>query len=195
MLCLHVVVTSIQEILLQRRTVHEYRPDPVPEAVLRRALEAALAAPCHRMTEPWRFVRVGGVTRLRLADIAVRVKQESAAQPLSETAVAKARAKVLDPPELLVVSRVRHRDEAVEREDYAAIACAIENLSLSLWAEGVGSKWSTGRVIADAETYATLGVQPAEEEIVAFVWIGMPAGEAPKPKRRRGLNEVLRELP
>ncbi len=195
MLCLDAVATSIQEILLQRRTVHDYRPDPIPEAVLRRALAAALSAPCHRMTEPWRFVRVGGVTRARLADIAVRVKQESAAQPLSEAAVAKARAKVLGPPELLVVSRVRHRDAAIEREDYAAVACAIENLSLSLWAEGVGSKWSTGRVIADAETYATLGVEFADEEIVAFVWIGVPASAAPKPKRRRGLSEVLRQLP
>lgn len=180
---------------MQRRTVHAYRPDAVPEVLLTRALEAALAAPCHRMTEPWRFVRVGKQTRQRLAEIAVRVKRETAVQPFTEAAAAKARAKVLDPPELLVVSRVRHRDPAIEREDYAAIACAIQNLSLALWAEGVGSKWSTGRVISEAETYATLGVNGDEQEIVAFVWIGMPAGDAPKPKRRRGVTDVLRELP
>ncbi|MEN9581897.1 MAG: hypothetical protein RJA70_4906, partial [Pseudomonadota bacterium] len=65
---------DVLEALLSRRTIHDYLPEPVAPSILRRALEAALAAPNHRMTEPWRFVQVGPEMRRRLADIAVGLK-------------------------------------------------------------------------------------------------------------------------
>ncbi|HJO02520.1 MAG TPA: hypothetical protein QGG47_00945 [Acidobacteriota bacterium] len=45
-------MNPVQRALNERATVHEYRPGAVPEGSVERALEAALAAPNHRMTEP-----------------------------------------------------------------------------------------------------------------------------------------------
>ncbi len=185
---------DIQSILLQRRTVHDYEREPLPDGALDRALRAALAAPNHRMTEPWRFVRVGPRTRERLCEIAVSLKTPPGDAPRLEL-VEKTRKKMLNPAELLVVSRARAEDPVVEREDYAAIACAIQNLSLSLWAEGVGSKWSTGAVTTAADTYAALEIDATQQEIVGFVWAGIAAKDAPKARRRRELSDVLRQLP
>lgn len=42
----------------QRRTVREFAPDPVPEAVLSLAIEAAAAAPSGANQQPWTFVAV-----------------------------------------------------------------------------------------------------------------------------------------
>lgn len=182
------------ETLLTRRTVHEYSTAPIPEGALERAFEAALAAPNHRMTEPWRFTRVGPTTRQRLVEISLRQKLGPGTAPRPEV-VNKTQRKMLDPAELVVVSRVRCDDPDVEREDYAAVACAIQNLTLALWAEGVASKWSTGQVTRESDSYTALGISEQDEEIVGFVWVGMPAKPTPKTKRRKGVADVVRSVP
>ncbi len=181
-------------VLLERCTVHDYSEQPLPEGALDRALMAALAAPNHRMTEPWRFTIPGPQTRRQLCDISIRLKAGPGEQVRPELAD-KVRRKMQNPAELVVVSRVRNDEPSVEREDYAAVACAIQNLALSLWSEGVGSKWSTGAVTTAAASYQVLGIDVEVEEIVGFVWVGMAAKPATKTRRRKGVSDVLRRLP
>ncbi len=181
------------EALTTRRTIHDYAPEPVDEAALMRALEAALTAPNHRMTEPWRFILVGPQTRAEIAEIAVAVKEQKG--QLTEDAKDRVRAKVLNPAELIVLVQAVDEDPDTEREDYAAIACAVQNLTVSLWADGIGSKWSTGGVTRTDQTYAVLGVTRPAERIVGFLWVGVPSGEMPKARRRKTLADVLRSVP
>jgi nitroreductase len=184
---------NLQELLLDRRTVHDYRPGPLPDGALERAVAAAAAAPNHRMTEPWRFVRVGPTARQALVDISADLK--GGPTKLGESGLQKLAAKMLDPAELLVVCQVRHADPDIGREDYAAVACAVQNVMLSLWSEGLGSKWSSGAVTTDERTYKTLGVDPAEQEIVGFLWAGHALRDVPKPRRRRAPAEIIRSVP
>ena len=143
---------------------------------------------------PWRFVRVGPEARQALVGISAELKGGSAA--IGEPGLQKLRAKMLNPAELLVVSQVRHEKADVAREDYAAVACAVQNAMLSFWAEGIGSKWSTGGVTTDERTYRALGIDAQREEIVGFLWAGRAAHlDIPKPRRRRDLAEVLRSVP
>lgn len=100
------------------------------------------------------------------------------------------REKYEHPAELVVVSQVLDDDDFRRREDYAATACAIQNFCLSLWAEDIGSKWSTGSMTRDERTYEMLGIDPDDERIVAFVWAGVPA-DVPDPPRAP-LEEVVR---
>ena len=48
-----------------RRSIEKYK-GPVPQSVIKRALEAAVMAPNHFMSEPWRFRLIGkkGIDRL-----------------------------------------------------------------------------------------------------------------------------------
>jgi len=82
----------------------------------------------------------------------------------------------------------------IAREDYAAVACAVQNLMLALHAEGVGSKWTTGAVTRDLRTYDLTEVDFDIERIEGFIWIGIAAA-GDKPTRRLGPNDILRELP
>lgn len=185
---------TFQELITDRRTIHDYQPGPVPEGAVERAVSAAMAAPNHRMTEPWRFVRVGPDARGALATISADLK--GGPEALGEAALQKLKAKMLNPAELLVVCQVRNDDPDVAREDYAAVACAVQNAMLSFWSEGVGSKWSTGGVTTDERTYQRLGVDATKEEIVGFLWAGRALrSDLPKPRRRRSLAEVLRSVP
>ena len=186
-------VMNFQELIADRRTIHDYRVEPLPEGALERGLTVALTAPNHRMTEPWRFVRVGPNARARLVDISADLKSGGAG--LGGPALDKLRAKMLSPAELIVVCQVRSEDPDLAREDYAAVACSIQSAMLAWWSEGIGSKWSTGGVTTDARTYEVLGVDPSQEEIVGFLWAGYSARETPKPRRRRALAEVLRVVP
>jgi nitroreductase len=174
-----------------RRTIHKYLPEPVPEDVLQRALEAAHMAPCHRMTWPWRFYRVGPETRRRIVDVAIEVK--SAKKPnLSEAEKNAIRAKISNPAELLVVTQVVCDDPMQFEEDYAAVACALQNLMLSVAADGYGTKWGSGGVTKAPGSYAAAGIDADVERIVGFLYVGVPA-VVPKIQRPE-VAAVVRQL-
>lgn len=180
---------DLYDALTTRTTVNQYRPDPLPDGAIERSLIAAVAAPNHRMTQPWRFTRVGPDARRDLADIGVackRAKAEYKGEPWDQRQAEKAYAKLMDAPELVVVSQVLDPRPDVAEEDYAAVACAIQNLQLSLWAEGIGSKWSSGGVTTAPEVYQRLNIDPSAERIVGFVWAGYAAASSPprKPQRK-----------
>lgn len=186
---------NLHKLLVSRRTIHDFTAEAIPQGALERALEAAVSAPNHRMTEPWRFVRVGQKTRKELLKIALDLKSRPN-DTLSEASRKRVCDKVLLPAELLVVAQHVHTKPAIAEEDYASVACAIENLMLSFWAEDVGTKWSTGGVTTDERTYALLGVDPSSCRIVGFVWIGRStASAASKPSRRQSRSDLLTELP
>ena len=184
---------DLHKALHQRRTIHIYKPEPIPDEAVQRALQAAIMAPNHRLTWPWRFTQVGGETRARLAELAVRLKTRAGTE-LSEAKIEKIRAKVQDPAELVVVSLIRQSDPSIAREDYASAACAIQNLQLSLCAEDIGSKWSSGELTNDAETYRILAIDALSEEIIAFVWAGI-AEKIPNTPQRPPLQQLLRQRP
>ena len=182
---------DLQDALLSRRTIHKYRPGPLPDGAIETALLAAHHAPNHKFTTPWRFTVVGDVTRRALLPVGVRAKAErKALRDGQERAI---RDKLLQATGLVVVSRVRCMEPSVAREDYAACACAIQNFMLSLHAQGIGSKWTTGDVTRHAASYSVLGIDPGLEEVIGWVWVGWAAST--NPPVRPPLTEVVRVLP
>ncbi len=189
---------DVSTALYSRRTIHEFQPEPVPSAVLHRLLDAGLWAPNHKLTQPWGFIQIGPETRARLAELAA-AQAASSAKPGSDAASiaqleAKTRAKLLAKPTIIAVTCRRSADPIREQEDRAAVAAAIQNIQLAAWAEGVGTKWSTGKVIRLPATATLLGFDPAEAEILGLLFFGQPA-EVPEPKARKPIGEVLRILP
>ncbi|OGO02745.1 MAG: hypothetical protein A2Y91_01880 [Chloroflexi bacterium RBG_13_54_8] len=51
---------DIVEAIQQRRSVRAFKPDPVPQSILKEILELALHAPSYANTQPWEFAIVGG---------------------------------------------------------------------------------------------------------------------------------------
>ena len=106
---------------------------------------------------------------------------------------AAGKAKFLSKPTVVVVSCLQQGDEVRRREDFAATCCAVQNIQLAAWAEGVGIQWSTNPLIHDPQAHALLGIDPEQEEIIAFLYMGYPA-EIPL-QRRQPLADVLRRTP
>jgi nitroreductase len=188
---------DVREAILTRKTVQKFSTEPIPDGCIDRALECAVRAPNHKLTNPWRFTLVGPEAREKLTSLGIEIKAEKAAKQgreLTDEYVQKRREKLGNPPGLVVVSQVLDDDAFRRKEDYASVACAIQNLSLSLWSEGVGSKWSSGSLTRHPEAYAILDINADDEEISGFIWVGHSSRELIETPRDP-VEEVTRRVP
>jgi nitroreductase len=176
-----------------RRTAHAWEPVPLEPGVLDTILEAGHQAPCHKKTWPWRFVVVGPETREQLVPIGAALAAAKAGIAVSPKVEAKVRGKVVDPGALVAVVLKRCEDAFTDRENYAATACAIQNMLLAATSFGLASKWGTGGLSRHADTMKILGVDPAGEEVVGFIFIGKPA-RLPQMERPN-VEDHIRRLP
>jgi nitroreductase len=184
------IITAIQS----RRTIKEFRSDPIPEETLWRILDAARWAPNHRLTEPWRIAIIGMQSRQALADALANLTAASQDPSVMTKAKDEARRKVMSSPVLLAVT-CRHAENPAQKvEDLAAVCAAVQNLQLAAWGEGIGTHWNTGKVTRLPETSALLELSERGEQLVGFLYVGYPA-QIPEPPKRRPIQDFVRNLP
>lgn len=166
------VITALRD----RRTSKEFAPDPVDRPTLERLFAAARWAPCHRMTQPWRFRVLGpeALTRLKVAAGEAAVKLDRA-------------------PTLVVASFAPSPLPLHATEDEHAAACAVYALLLAAHAEGLASYWRTPGVLRAPEGRAAVSV-PETERILGLIHLGHPAGAPPEPPARRDAAEFVTYL-
>jgi nitroreductase len=180
---------DLEEVIRGRRTINLYLQTPVPDELVREAIEAATWAPNHHVTEPWHFYRLGQETIEKCLDLC----HDIVAAKKGRDAAEFKREKWSEKPGWLVVTCRHSDDELLQQEDYAACAAAIQNFMLYLWKAGVGSKWTTGDITRDARFFDIIGADADMEFVVGLLWFGYPK-VTPAQKRKR-LDDVLSELP
>ena len=181
---------DLVDVIKSRRTIHRFSERAVPAELLELALEAAHQAPNHKLTWPWRFYVIGPETKAEMDSAALKMKSTNG--PLEGASLELFKEKRLN-PQLVVVSQRRSTDPIEAKEDYAAVACAIQNMCLAFTAHGVGTKWSTGSLTRSPQAYQLLNIDERVEEVVGFIWYGYPA-HTPTSKRP-SLSDVTRRLP
>ncbi|MHC4375087.1 MAG: nitroreductase family protein [Planctomycetota bacterium] len=179
----------VERALRERRTINRFQSQLPPREWILEALELARFAPNHKLSNPWRFYLLGRRTVEKVAGLNARLVREAK----GEEAARKKLTRWLEMPGWLAVTHLRSDDRVREREDYAATACAIHNLSLALWTRGVGVKWTTGEVTRHPDFYEAIGADPFEETCAGLLWYGFP--EDVPQTRRTALDELLHERP
>lgn len=210
-----------QDILKARKTTSRFAADQSPDQTfwkeaLDRAVACGLTAPNHKRTEPFRFKRMiaPSESTQRLADIAFHV---SLRKKTTEEAERK-RQKWQQIPAFLI-TLVEGGNETVlpenakdmyepldyvppssnlALEDYAAACAAVQNVLLSLHAEGIASKWATGPVIQTPAFRDLIQARP-DERVVGMIMVGKPhvqtpIHQGPRRRRRRPMEELLQDL-
>tara|TARA_B100000945_G_scaffold198750_1_gene159783 strand:+ start:859 stop:1410 length:552 start_codon:yes stop_codon:yes gene_type:complete len=180
---------EIAEAIKKRRTYHIFSKKSVPSEVIKKSIIAANQAPCHRRTFPWRFTSIGVKKRELLYQLQLTLMFGD--KRIDESNLKKIRDKMLNPSHLIIATQVCTDNQVQKLEDYAACACAIQNLSLSLVAYDVGCKWSTGKITKDPNTYQIAQINASEEEIIGFIWIGY--GAEPPLVERPLISTIYRE--
>lgn len=180
---------DLNTLIKTRRTIHRYLNRSVDPNIILSAIEMAHYAPNHKHTWPWRFTVVGPETKAQIDQAARAMKEVNG--PLEGASLKLFNEKRIH-PSLVVVSQYRSDDAHQSREDYAAVSCAIQNFCLSLHAQGVGTKWSTGSMIRHPKAYQIMEINPQVEEIVGFLWCGY-AAQVPEVQRP-DVQEFTRQL-
>jgi nitroreductase len=169
----------------RRASVRTFKPDGVPRGVIERLLAAAVRAPNHKLTEPWRFAVLTGAAAARFAALkrdhrATRFPDPAA--PEAARAIEKTYREARDTPAFVVVMCAESEDPVRREEDYAAAMMATENLLIAATAEGLGSYVRTGGIMRDPAVRELVRAAGADR-VVAVVSLGYPA-EPPRPGRR-----------
>lgn len=182
-------VREFAEVLRGRRTVNLFLQTPVPDELVRDAIEVATWAPNHHVTEPWRFILPGQETVTKILNLCqLMVTQKKSAELARHKKESWA-----EKPGWLIVTCRRSDDELREREDYAACSAAVQNFMLYLWKAGVGSKWTSGDITRDPRFLDIIGVDESVAFVVGLIWFGYP--KLTPAQSRKALPEVLTELP
>lgn len=152
-----------------RRSINLFEAGAIDKDLLLEAIELARWAPNHRLTQPWRFYLLGEQTAEAVARLA-----ESLEAGKGERVAAARYARFKAIPGTFVLTSARSDDEIIDRENYAACCCAVQNLMLYMWQHDVGVKWTTGAITREDAFYELLDVDRSAELVVGLFWYGRP---------------------
>lgn len=158
-----------------RRSVKRFTDRVVAREDIEALLAAAVLAPNHRLTQPWRFYVLGPEARHGYGYAlgvrkAKKIEDETAAQKMRDTVAAEHRAL----PLMIAVSVTGNENPEIAEEDYAAAMMAIQNISLVAVELGLGSAIRSGAILNDPAARQVMQVGEGER-VIAVIHLGHPA--------------------
>ena len=177
---------SVYEAIHNRRMNNEFSDEVPDRDALARMLDAAVWAPNHKLTNPWRFfvLEKGGEKRAQVAQLAY---DNLFARSGNHEHADGSRQRVLDAPALIYVYSVPGDTEELTQENYAAACCAVQNLLLAAVAEGLAGDWSTGNTTRHPQLAEAMGGEQ-DWTMVGALFIGHPS--RPSASVRAPADEV-----
>lgn len=177
------------ELIQHRRSVKPVDCDPeipVERAILERLFEAAIFAPTHGMTEPWRFSVYQGEAKVKLAEKLQEVYQkETPASEFKEEKFKKLKDTPLQAPVLITIGMDRSEDSKIpEIEEIEAVACAVQNMHLLASSLGLGAYWSSPPVVFSDEVRDFVGLS-TRGKVLGLFYVGWPKAGFKWPSARR----------
>src|SRR5437763_5161414 len=123
---------DVSRAILERRSIKRFTDRPVSRDDIEALLDAAVRAPNHRLTQPWRFYVLGPEARhaygLALGNRKARKIQDAElAQKTRDTTATEHR----DLPAMIAVAQVVSENPEIAGEDLGAVMMAVQNLSLA----------------------------------------------------------------
>jgi coenzyme F420-0:L-glutamate ligase/coenzyme F420-1:gamma-L-glutamate ligase len=194
---------SQTDLLFSRRSIRQFRPDPVPDEAVRRILEAAHAAPSAHNAQPWRFVVLKDSDHRRLlaermAEAYARDAEADGQNPEAIRARNERSVKRISGAPLAILIFIDEgclpmdpgrRAEGERLLLVQSAAAAVQNLLLAAHAGGLGACWICAPAFCPQAVRESLGL-PEGWTAQALILIGYPA-EEPKDPEKRPLEEVV----
>lgn len=180
-------LSEISALIKDRRTIYpeQYSNRKVHQEQIELLLNNAIWAPTHGMTQPWRFIVFQDDALIDLGETMGKTYLEMT--PADKQQDAKL-AKLMNRPKMAsaVIAIVMHREADTrisEQDDFAAVACAVQNMHLTAAAQGIGAFWATPGIL-NALPFRSYLELTEYERCIGLFYLGYPAIEWPKGQRR-----------
>jgi nitroreductase len=174
----------IIDTLRNRRSIRVFTDRQPSREEVEAILDAAVLAPNHRLTQPWRFYVLGPESRyafgLALGNRKAKKVEDSAAADAVRQRVAEEHRAL---PLMIVVSVVEDQNPEIREEDVAATMMSVQNMALAAVELGLGTHLKTGAIMNDPAARIAAGV-PEGERVVAVLNVGEPAVIPPAKERK-----------
>lgn len=199
-------IEAVYRVIRERRDMRHFLPDPLPEGMLERLINAAHLGPSVGYMQPWRFIRITDQELRQHLHRLVMEEKELTAQALPSRNEEFYKLKIegmLDCAELLAVVLMPGRERHIigrrllPEMDVASVGCAIQNMWLAARAEGIGLGWVS---FFDPKTVGEALALPEGARAIALLCIGQVAAFYSRPMfeeagwgKRLSLGNVLFE--
>ena len=191
----------LSHLILERRTrkPKNFKEAP-PSSQVTQLIDIARHAPNHHRTQPARFYLLDSQKIKQVARLFGEVVQGDKSSPALVERGKKKEQEWSMAPGLLIVTCQTDKDSELVRlnpdvveEDYATCCCICQNLLLLFEAEGIATKWSTGKVWEHPEFADCVGItEPSMERVVALLFYGYSNDKIPN-RSLANLSEHLRD--
>ena len=194
---------DLHQFLRSRRSIRRFKPDPVPDSVIKNILTTATFAPSAHNRQPWRFCVVTDLSvKQKLADaMAIEFERDLENDQLPPTEIQKrtkrSRERMTAAPVLIIlcldmsemdVYPDKKRKQAEFRMAMQSVANAGMQLMLAAHAEGLGSVWVCSPLFVQETIQNVLGL-PKTWEPQAMFFVGYPDA-IPDIRERKMLDEI-----
>jgi 5,6-dimethylbenzimidazole synthase len=180
----------LRDLLIWRRDVRRFRPDPLPAGTLESLIELACLAPSVGLSQPWRFVIVEDpARRAAVRDNFAACNADALRAQAPQRAGLYARLKLTGLAEAPVhfavfADRATTQGHGLGRRtmpemvEYSAVT-AVHTMWLAARAQGLGLGWIS---ILDPAAIATILDVPVAWKLIGYFCLGYPQAEDTVPE-------------
>ena len=198
-----VATLEIDEAIRARRSVRQFRDEPVSPHDIDQAIETALWSPSPHNSQPWRFVTLGHDGKATLAEaMAAELRSDLARSSMDEQEISRMTtrsiARVNSAPAALLCCTVDEglkltgdvAGDILERQmAVQSVGAVLQSLFLALAARNIGACWMAAPMYCRETVRSVLNL-PRQLEPQALVLIGY--SEQPgRVRPRRPIDEVV----
>ena len=193
------------EVVHTQRAIRRFKPEPVPQEMIWRMIDAAIRAPSGGNTQPWAFLVVTDPAKRKVISDAVAAGNTDADERRAEAmkfdptrrrmrmASIAFRENVMQAPCLIIPCLVNPTSPSSDMTNLFAgssIYGAVQNMMLTARALGLGTLMTTFNIAIEPVLRQEFGL-PEDSRPVAVIPVGFPAeGERFGPTTRKPVESV-----
>lgn len=196
---------NAREFLRTRRSIRRFKPDVVPDSVLRDIIYTSTFAPSAHHRQPWRFaVLQDSSSKKHLADemaiaFEADLRQDNLPQAEIDKLINRSKSRINSAPVVIMLcldmtDMNQYEDKKRKRAEFLTATQSVANagmqLLLAAHAEGLGGVWVCSPIFAQETVQHALEI-PKSWEPQAMFLIGYPA-DIPKVRERKKLEEIVK---
>ena len=176
----------INHLIRNRRSVFPDQFDTgkqIPDEIIDNILINATWAPTHGQNEPWHFSVYTGSGIKQLASFQSELYKQESGSKFTASKYIKLQQQPLKASHIIALGMKRDANSRIpEIEEIEAVACAVQNIYLSVAAHGLGGYWTTGGITYYEKAKSFFGLGEADR-LLGFFFMGYIAVPSAKGKR------------